>query len=172
MIIQHPMLAQIVEQITEKVPQGMEQAFDDAIMAGLQMMHHPETHQQMLDHLDAEGDVAENIGEGVAKLVAMIMMETKGKMPPEAVINAGVVLVMHGIEFAAQSEDVVINEKTIDTASDSYSAYLLQLLGWTPDKLNDALLAQQGEANDAFAAPGQEEPQGVISKTLKDEGVK
>lgn len=174
MLVKHPMLAQIVEQITASVPEEYSKAFDHAIMAGMSMIHHPDTHENLIAAIEAEGDTAENIGDGAARLAAMMIAETNGNMPLEAISNAGLVLAMHGLEFAAAGGAVEINEESIDTATEAYGANLLQLLGWTPERMEEELRKHQaasGDTTNLMMEPG-EKPitpsKGLISKEMEE----
>lgn len=175
-MVKHPLLAQVVEQSTARMPQELSGAFDRAVMSGLTMMHAPESHDLMQMHLLADGDVAENIGEGIAKMVAMMVMHTKGKFPIQVMVHAGMVLLCHALEFAAEAGLVEINNETLDKATESYGAYLLQLLGWTPERLQDVLLKQGAASGEMppniFAMPkeqGDDKGAGLIARERNKE---
>lgn len=143
----YPILDQIIEQTTSRVPDKMQKGLDAAIMAGLKIMHDKSSHSMMLKHIEQEGDMAENIGEGVAKLVGILWNDSQGKLPLQIMIPAGVVLVCKAAEFVGDAGMFEITNESIGEAVQEYASSFMQLLGVTPEKLQGMMqVAEQEEA--------------------------
>lgn len=129
-------LEQIKEQTEAKVPTQMREAFDRAVIAGMKIMHDEKTHDMAVKQLQREGDPADNLGEGIAKLVA-ILMKTNDKVPAQVVVLAGVVLLCEAIDFIEQGGLIEgeVDKNFVAEATKSFISSLLQLLKIDPDKI-------------------------------------
>lgn len=168
MKLDHPLLRKTAEAVIDQVPKQLRRQLLNAVMAGETALSSKEFGPEIQRQMQREGDPADLIGEGVAKLIAMIWMDSQGKLPLRILIPAGQVLVCTSLEFmidAGVFDDV--NSEDIGMATESYVMALLEMLGATPDKIQEYLsqagaLPQEGMPQEA---PPQEAaaPAGIIN---------
>lgn len=166
MKLTNPTMVQIAQECMNQVPEKLREAVTNAVMAGTKLMHAKETRQMLTKQMSQEGmSPAEKVGEGCAKLISIIFSDAQGKMPLRALIPAGVILTLTALEFLADAGvfDEITNTE-IDEAVQEYSSSFLQLLGVTPEKLQQMLeqsAAQQGQPG-AEQAPAEAPPEAGI----------
>lgn len=166
-MIKHPILKQIEEEIRAKVPEKLREAFEDAIMDGLKMMHDEKAHQLMVKQLSQEGDMMANVGEGAAKLVGILHGQSKGGFPVQALVLSGVILLCEGLEFVAAAGAAEITEESVAEAFKAYTAALMQMFKITPEKIQQMTQTQsaalaEGPAPEAGPAAG-----GVVGNAMQ-----
>lgn len=142
----NPLLQKTEEAIAAKVPANLKNAFQRIITAGLKVMYDPKTNDMMAKQLKEQGDPAEIAGAGVAKLLGMLMNQSKGTMPMNAAIPAATVLLCEGLDFMEQAKVVKVDNEVLSRAMQSMSSTFLQMLGVTPEKFQQMLAkAQAGQ---------------------------
>lgn len=162
-------LAKIQEQIRQKTPANLRVAVQKIYVAGMKVMYSPETHQLVLKQLeDAAIDPGTAVGKGVATLITLLWRQSNGTMPIPAVPLAAVLLVCEALDFLEKTKMVEVTPQTIDTATQTVIAILMQKVGLTPEKM--AQIAKQGPGAAATpdgaqppqdaAQPPQQPPQG------------
>lgn len=183
----------MVAAINEKIPDEIQEQVDQLVTAGMTVMHSEKSHEMMLNQLRAEGDVLENIGEGVAKLVGILWKDAQGNIDIKAVVPAGMILLCNVMEFASEAGMVELSNATLAQATKEFTSSFLQLMGATPENMPkimerakqekaindlppdqaDAMIRQMGETGQAGAAPqeqGQPADAGVISGAMQQLG--
>lgn len=140
MKLTNPLLVNAAQQVMQRVPQQLQGALNNAVMAGNKIMYSDKTRHLMMSQMKQNnGDVPTNIGEGIAKLVSILYADSKGKLPLRVLIPAGVVLVCQAIEFVNDAGGTDITPDVLSKATMEFSSSFLQLLGVTPDKLQQIL---------------------------------
>jgi hypothetical protein len=108
------------------------------------------------------------VGKGVATLITLLWRQSNGTMPIPAVPLAAVLLVCEALDFLEKTKMAEVTPQTIDTATQTVIAILMQKVGLTPEKM--AQIAKQGPGAAATpdgaqppqdaAQPPQQPPQG------------
>ena len=143
--------------VESKVEPAFKKAFDKIIIAGLKVMHSPETRKMTEKQMMAEGDPIENAAEGVAKLLILLFAESKNTMSMKAGIPAAQVLLLEGMEDMEELGLLEVNNQTISDATEKMMAYILQLLGIDKSKMGEYMkagsqVAKEGAPNAPNAA--------------------
>jgi hypothetical protein len=147
-------LLQKVEQDAENaVPAELRSAFQRILQAGLTIIYAPETRDELMQELNKPGDIAENIGEGAAKLYVLLLNKSKGTMPPKAGVKAVTVCMCEVLGFLEEAGRVKVTADVVDNATKAMSAYILQLMHVTPDKMHQYLQAGAQAANKTQSQP-------------------
>jgi hypothetical protein len=114
----------IVEMETRLSPE-QKGAWDRILAAGMKFLFDDSTVQNVDQYLDGEGDMATKLGEGAAGLIAYLDKESKGSMPKELVIPAGIALMIYVVKYLNKSGREVSGE---DFAN-GITVYLTKILG-------------------------------------------
>ena len=88
-----------IQTITEKVEPKDRESLDRVVLAGQKFMFSKETHGYMQQILDAEGDMSEKLGMGIVQLMAVLMQQSKGNMPPQIIMPAAAILLAKACEY-------------------------------------------------------------------------
>ena len=158
----NPLLQKTEEAIAAKVPANLKNAFQRIITAGLKVMYDPKTNDMMAKELKSQGDPAEIAGAGVAKLLGLLMNQSKGTMPMKAAIPAATVLLCEGLDFMEQAGLVKVDQNVLAKAMQAMSSSFLQLLGVTPDKMGQ-MIAQARQQQAAPKAAPPKRPAGIVA---------
>ena len=89
--------------IDAKLPPAKSHALDRIIIAGMRIMFSAQTHQMMLQELQAPGAISDKLAQGITKLILLMLKESNGTMPPDLFIPAGTILLAKAAEFLNQS---------------------------------------------------------------------
>jgi hypothetical protein len=165
--IKNPTLTQIAAKTASMVDPRLRPVFERGVMAGLKVMHSSETHRMMIQQLTRPGNPAENAGEAAAKLVGLLIRDSRGSLPMEAMVPAGQVLLCYGLDFMEQAGQITADNKTIAAAFKAYASALLQLFNISPGGMQQAI--QQGLAARQQPQQPQQVPQaqaGVINGAM------
>jgi hypothetical protein len=152
----NPLLQQTVQQIQAKVPPDLMPTFQRIVLAGEKVMYAPQTHAMMVNQLKGNPNQAEAVGEGIAKLFAILLHESKGTLNMKAAMPAMVVLLCDALDFMEQTMGVKVTPQLLAAATKEMGSALLQVMGVTPDKLNQMMAKVQQQQ-----APAQ--PGGIVS---------
>lgn len=137
----NPKLQQVEQAVQAKVPPDLMNAFDRIVVAGEKIMYSPETRQMLQSQLGKQGDPTEIAGEGVAKLMGIMFKKSKGTMPMKAAVPAAQVLLCEGLDFMEQAGLVQVTDEVIAQATKAMMAYLLQIFGFSKDKVDQYMHA-------------------------------
>jgi hypothetical protein len=164
----NPELQKVEQAVQAKVPPEMQNAFQRIVTAGMVVMYSDKTRQMLTNQLRQQGDPAIIAGEGVAKLMAILYQQSKRTMPMRAAIPAAQLLLCEGLGFMADAGMVQISNELIAQATQEMITYLLQIFGFSKQKIQQYIQAgmqkQGGSAAPAAiqpAAPAQ--PGGIIA---------
>lgn len=155
----NPALQKIEQSIMAKVPEQLRSGVQRTVVAGMKVMHSPQTHDMMTKQLTKPGDPAENAGEGAAKLVGILYQQSNRKAPIRVLVPAGQILLCEGLSFMEQAGQIKVTNEVIAKATNSYASNLLQLFGVTPEKLQQMMIkAQTLQQQGAQQQPAQPQP--------------
>ena len=153
----NPLLQKTEKQIEAKVNPKYQGAFKRIVMAGLKVMYSPQSHEMMVKELQKPQEPAINIGEGVAKLMAILWSQGKGTLPMQAMMPATIVLMCEALDFAEQVGKVKVTPQLLAAVTKETISDVMQLLGVTPEKVAQAKQEAQQTAT----------PKGLIASQLK-----
>lgn len=139
----------------QKVISGVEQQVKDKdpyeriVVAGLKAMFDKRTHNMLIEGLDEAPNVAVWAGKGMAGLLGVLSKQSRGTMPFQPMLQAGVTLLMHGLDFLSELGKIEATPQVVSEAIKAYAMAILGAVGVTEEQL-----MQMGEqANSAIADP-------------------
>lgn len=142
----NPLLLKMEDAITAKVPPKQMPTFKKIISAGTRVMYSEKMHKMVVDQLKKPGNPADMAGEGVAKLMGILITQSKGTMPMEAGSPAAGVLLCEALDMMEQLGKVKVTNDVLAEAMQSMASGLLQLFGVTPEKLSAMMAEAQQKA--------------------------
>jgi hypothetical protein len=152
----NPQLQKVEQAVMEKVPADLQSAFQRIVAAGEKVMYSQQTRHMLANQVKQGGEMTELIGEGVAKLFAILYKQSKGTMPMKAAIPAAQVLVCEALDFMEKAGQIEVSNDVIAETTKAMIAYLLQLMGFSKDKIDQythAGMAANGGVPDDGSAP-------------------
>lgn len=124
---------QSVQEQMHLTPQQAQQ-LERIVLAGRKVMFSAESHHLMSEQMDGPGPIAEKLGQGAAGLMGLLMQESKGSIPPNLIIPAGLILLAHAADFMRQAGDTVTDQDIAAGMGVMVSA-TLSASGIDPDKV-------------------------------------
>lgn len=150
----NPQLEQVEQAVQAKVPPALNDAFTRIVAAGQKIMYSPQTRQLLQKQLQQPGQPTEIVGEGVAKLMAILYQQSKGTMPMKAAIPAAQVLLCEALDFVAKAGILQVSSDTIAEATKAMVTYLLQIFGFSQAKIQQYIQAGMAHGGAVGTAPG------------------
>ena len=156
----NPILQKTEQAIEAKVKPEQKAAFQKIIAAGLKLMYADKMRAGVTKSLKEGGDPAQIVGDGVAKLLGIMMNQSKGTMPMQAAVPAATILLCEGLDFVEQAGVVKVDSNVLATAMQEMNSSFMQLLGVTPEKLQAMM---QKAKTSAAPATQPAKPSGLIA---------
>lgn len=159
----NPLLVKTEQAIRAKVAPEQTKAFEKIISAGLKVLDSEKTHKLVASQLQAQGDPAEIAGAGAAKILGVLMNQSKGSMPMKAGIPAATVLLLEALDRLEELGRIEVTNETLAEATQAMGSAILQMMDVTPQKL-DMLTkkAQQPQPAQQAEQPPQTPPPGGV----------
>lgn len=155
---------EIRQGLRENVPPKMREAYDKVVSAGMKIMFDKKTHHLMQEQMQGEGPVDDRLAEGVAALMGMMLKNSKGAFPEHLIIPAGIELMLHAADFAAQAGGERIDGNTMGSAIQKFIFNLFSGAGVKPEMLMAGIDKIEGigkgGAQQGQPAPQDGQPQG------------
>jgi hypothetical protein len=151
----NPLLVKTEQAVRAKLKPDQAKAFQKIVTAGLRILDSEQTHQMIAGQLKQQAEPTEIAGSGVAKLMGVMINQSKGTMPMKAGIPAATVLLLEALDRLEELGKIEITNDTLAAAMQSMSSALMQLFGVTPDKLSAMMKAKQGGQPQPEAPPEQ-----------------
>ncbi len=126
---------EIRQGLRENVPPPMREAYDKLVAAGMKIMFDKSTHYLMQEQMAAEGEISDKLSEGVATLISMMLKNSKGAFPQQLIIPAGIELMLHAADFAAQGAGENLDANDMGSAIQKFVFKLFEGSGVKPDML-------------------------------------
>ena len=146
----NPLLQKTEQASRDKVAPDQKAAYDKIVAAGVKLMYSEKLHKMLLEQLRQPGDPATVAGQGVAKLLGIMMNQAKGAFPMKAGIPAATALLCEALDMLDQLGKIKVTNDTVSAAMQSLGSSLLQLFGVTPQKLDSILSKQASPAQSAM----------------------
>jgi hypothetical protein len=153
-VSQDGLIANVQQKVRDSLPPQFRVAVQKIVLAGTKIMYDPQTHHLMVQAIQSDNDPAHAVGMGVTQLMTLMYQQSKGSMPPPAIIPAAILLVCEALDFCEQAKLFPVDENVISNAVQTTVAYLMQKMGLTPEKVSQ--VAQQsagGQAQGGAPAP-------------------
>ena len=148
----NPILLKMEKAVTAKVPKHQMQAFRKIITAGTKVMYSENMHKMLVEQLKSPGDSADMAGEGVAKLMGILITQSKGTMPMQAGSPAAAVLLCEALDMMEQLGKVKVTNDILAQAVQTMSSGILRLFGVTPQRL-DQMMTEARQKQQASQPP-------------------
>lgn len=149
----NPLLQKTEQAILAKVnPQQLVPAVQKIVEQGKKILYSPQTRQMIINQISKSNDMPHVAGEGVAKLIAMILHQAPNSMPPQAMIPAATLLLCECLDLLEGMGKVQVTPEVIASGMKEMTAALMQLLGVTPEKLQ--VLLAKAKSGAGAAQPG------------------
>ena len=160
--VQNPLLQKLQQATEAKVPEQLKGAYKGIIAAGEKVMYSPQSHKMMMQQM-SQGDPADAAGEGIAKLLAILLHEMKGALNMKAAIPAMTHLLCDALDFMEQAGKCKVDNDLLATAVKEMGSSILQILGATPDKMQGMMAKGKTMQKPEVTVPSQE-PAGLINQ--------
>jgi hypothetical protein len=157
----NPLLQQAEQAILSKVnPQQLVPAIQKIVGEGKKILYSPQTRSMVINQLSKSNDMAHVAGEGAAKLIAMILHQAPGSMPPQAMIPAATMLLCECLDLLEGMGKTQVTPEILANSMKEMSSSLMQLFGVTPERLQALISKSQAGG----AQPGQAAPEPMQSQ--------
>lgn len=130
-----------IDEVQSKIqlPPEMQDAYTRVVAAGMKVMFSKETHDAMLQQLNAPGDTATKLGQGIAKVILFLFNESNGTMPQEVIVPAAMILLIKAAEFVNQSGKGQVSDEEIGQAMEVLIDSLFEGFGEDRAQLDSAM---------------------------------
>lgn len=144
-----PLLKQAEQQIDASVPDEHRKMYESIVVAGMNVMFSPQTAQLIEQQLAEGGDLANNVSDGVAKLIMIVFNESGqdiNQFAPAAVL-AAVVLMTQALDYAQEAHGAQITPEVVGACTKQTQIKVCKTFGITEEQINQVAQAgmqQQG----------------------------
>lgn len=133
--MRNPLLAKTEQAIEAKVPADLEQYVSRIVTAGITAAFSPQSHGQIFQGLDQSVDKVHDIAMGTVGLMLILSKQSKDTMPKAPMLYAGLILMLHGLDYLEQTMQIPIGNDEIAKATQIFMPVMQEKLGLTHDKL-------------------------------------
>lgn len=161
----NPLLVKTEQAVRAKVPPAQMKAFEKIIAAGAKVMYSEGMHKLILQQFQSNDNPAEAAGEGAAKLMGILINQSKGTMPMEAGMPASDVILLEILDMLDELGKLKVDKNTLAEAAQAKASALMQLFGITPQKLDEMMAKakpQEQARPEPQPAQPQQQPRGLI----------
>jgi len=128
----------LIKQAEQKIEQGLKSGVHDPYMkiviSGMKVLL-KDGPDGLMAQIKTSQDPLSDIVKGVIGLIGTLRRAAKGNMPTDAMVAAGMTLVLQGLDFADRTGVLKVGAAEIDQATQMYIETLLPLLGISQEKL-------------------------------------
>lgn len=142
--MKNELLAQAEAKIEASVPEDQQSAYARILIAGMKVLFSQQTHGDMVAKLKESEDPIADTGKGAVGLIVTLHKESKGTMPPKAMIPAGTVLMLNALDYLDSTGIVKIDKPEIDRATEIFLDALMPQMGLTPERTQKLMGSVQG----------------------------
>jgi hypothetical protein len=141
MAIENKMLADLERAFTENVHADHAEQFRKVVTAGLHLMFDDQTHSHMdlVKNPESRKDPANTIAKGISGLMIMMNNQHGGQMKEDVLINAGLVLMVHAMDFAERSFGIQWDGDNIGTCMTELTNKFFTAIGADPKQVAQAI---------------------------------
>ena len=161
----NPILQKVEQAALAKVnPPQLAQAVNKMVGMGKHLLYSPNAQKLVKEELSSSASIPDAIGEGVARILGMIIHASKGTLPPKVAIPTATILMCEVIDLLEQAGKAQVTNQFVGECAKSLSSALMQLFGATPEKLQSLFnkAKQPGAQPEQPAQPAQQPAGGLI----------
>lgn len=118
------------------------------VVAGMKAALHGGREGILADRLRRSKDPIEECAKGAINLVLSLSTQSRGKMPPKALIPASFTLMLQALDFADKAKIVKVGNDELVKATHIWTNRVMVVMGITKEKLNKAAKMAHGVMND------------------------
>jgi hypothetical protein len=134
----NPLLQQTEQAITARVPQNLQNPLQRTLTAGFEIMYGSKA-GVLKSQLMKSNDFAHNAGEGAAKLIGILFIQSKKTMPVKIAVPAATIFMCEALGFLEQAGKIKVTPELLADATKDMAANVLQLFGVSQDKMNSMI---------------------------------
>lgn len=156
MAIQNKMLADLEREFTSHVVPEHAQAFRQVVTAGLHLMFDDNTHShmEMVKNPESRKTPEHTIAQGISGLMIMMNNQHGGKMKEDVLINAGLVLMVHAMDFAERSFGIQWDSDNIGVCMTELTNKFFTAIGAKPEQVAEAIKKGRDDIQAEFQKQG------------------
>ena len=139
-----PALQKVETAIEKSVKPEMQEAYQKIVTAGMKMAFSKEANGAIVEGLDKSKTPIKDIAIGAVGMLLLMHKQSKGTMPQDAMVPAGMTLVLHGLDYYGKTSKAPVGNNEVDEATQIYMDALLPKLGITQDMLQKTSSQVQG----------------------------
>lgn len=136
-MLKNELLQRAQEQITQGV--SNREVFDRLVKAGSKIIYDQKTFAQLSQGIAESETPVEDVSKGIVAVLHMMAKQARGTIPHDALMQAGMALLLDALDFMEQAGLVKVDGKTLDTATTEYIEALLPTVGLTKEALSSKL---------------------------------
>lgn len=95
---------QYIQGVYAKIPPQDKGTVERVVAAGGKVMFSESTHKYMLEIINDKGDMATNLGAGIVQLMLLLLQQTKGNIPLNALTPAASILLIQAMEYVEKTQ--------------------------------------------------------------------
>lgn len=126
-------LAQAEAEVMKRVQPAMRQNVDKVLTSILKVALNRGP-QGLMSHLK-EGDPIETVVRGSIAITSILRRQSTGTMPPQAMVAAAFIAVLHGLAFVEKAGIMKIGPTELDTATEMFADEIAKSAGLTPERV-------------------------------------
>lgn len=138
-----PLLSKVEAKVEATVKQPAQDAYRRIVAAGMKFAFDPQAHGTVMDGLDKSKDPIHDVAVGVVGILILLYKKSKNTMPTDAMVPAGMTLVLNGLDYLEKTGRMKITNAEIDNATQIYIANIQPKLGITPQVMGKAVSGAQ-----------------------------
>lgn len=118
-----------LQDMEARVPEGMKEAWDRIMVAGMKFMFDPKTNRMVNEYLEAPGDMPEKLGTAAAGLMITLDRESKNSLPKELLIPGGIALLILAVKYMKKAGIATIGAADYGKAIEIFMYKILDAYG-------------------------------------------
>ncbi len=132
---------QLLQQALTKIEEGVKNrdAYDRIVKAGAKVVYNKETFHQLSEGIAESETPVEDVAKGMVSVIAMMSQKAKGTIPQDALLQAGMAMMIDALDFMEQAGLIQVDKSTLDTATTEFLEALLPTVGLPAGKLGEVL---------------------------------
>lgn len=160
----NPILQQTQDALMQKVDPRLHRVVNKIVEQGQRVMYSAESRDMTVQQLK-QAKSPDDIGAAAAKLGVLLLNQSKGTVPMEALLPSVMLLLLEALGFLEEAGAVEVTPELVAACTQATASGFLQALGVTPEKLQGMLGGAETEAAPATPAAiaPPEQDGGIIS---------
>lgn len=114
-------------------------SYDKVVKAGTRVIYNKATFQKLTQGLAESENPVEQIAKGIVGILNILARQSRGTMPPIAMLQGGVALLLDALDFAEQAGLVKVDNDVLSEAVTEYMEAVLPTVGLSSQKMQQVL---------------------------------